>query len=220
MILASIVIAIILAYAIGSIPTGLIIGKLACGIDIREHGSGNIGSTNILRILGWKAGISVLVLDIAKGAIPCLLMMLFWNLFVGVESQFSWEYQLGLALCMATAVLGHMFSPFLKFKGGKGIATSFGGLVAVLPICAACALAVFLIVVLLSRYVSLGSLIGTFAYAATAMFFYNYSIIFMIFGWLVFILIVFAHRKNIIRLAKGEESKFSVGSKEKLMEED
>jgi glycerol-3-phosphate acyltransferase PlsY len=144
----------------GSIPFGLILGR-ARGIDIRDHGSGNIGATNVARVLGWKIGLLAFVLDVAKGLVPVALAGIVMDTFgkpvVPTHDALAW---LGV---MTTPVLGHCFSPFLKFKGGKGVATGLGALVAVAPamsLAGLVGLCVFILVLRLTRYVSVSSIVA------------------------------------------------------------
>lgn len=198
---------IVLAYFTGAIPSGFIIGKCH-GIDIRTVGSCNTGATNVTRTIGKKAGVFCFFCDFLKGAVPVLAAMFF--------TQTSW---LPLA-AFAAAVAGHMFPVYLKFKGGKGIATAAGGAFAIAPLPLVTALAVWYIVFRISRYVSLASIIAATVLPLGALllrlFFDPAQAHFLLrvqwgtviaFG-VIGALAVFRHRSNIVRLLNGTESRF------------
>ncbi len=185
------------SYLIGSIPFGLILGKLR-GVDIREYGSGNIGTTNVMRTVGAKAGAVVLVGDVLKG----------------VSAVFIARYVIGspageMAAGFA-AVAGHDWSVFIKFRGGRGVATSVGGLFVMAPLAAVGGFAVFILVIALTRYASLGSLVGALSGVAIAAAFTAADRIpaeYLIYTGVVVALIIFQHRDNISRLISGAERK-------------
>jgi acyl phosphate:glycerol-3-phosphate acyltransferase len=191
----------ILAYLAGSIPTAVWYGKIFHGVDVRQHGSGNAGATNSLRTLGKKAGIIVLIVDFLKGFLA-----------VKAASLFSSETDSILLLIMGLAVIaGHIFPIFAQFRGGKGVATAMGVLVATFPWAALGCVVVFMIIVFATKYVSLASLLGALAFPIQLTFnLWNdnadkYAIGF---SWLIFIILAVMHRQNIQRLLKGTESKF------------
>ncbi len=191
----------IFAYLAGSIPTAVWYGKIFHGVDVRQHGSGNAGATNSLRTLGKKAGIIVLIVDFLKGFLA-----------VKAASLFSTETDNILPLIMGLAVIaGHIFPIFAQFRGGKGVATAMGVLVATFPWAALGCVVVFMIIVFATKYVSLGSILGALAFPIQLTFnFWNdnadkYAIGF---AWLIFIILAVMHRQNIQRLLKGTESKF------------
>lgn len=188
---------VIMAYLIGNISPSVIISKKFQNQDIRTQGSGNAGATNVMRVMGKKMGIIVFLLDLVKGAIPALL----GTYFGGIE--------LGL-ICGTVTVIGHIFPVFLKFKGGKGVATSLGVGLVVSPIYALIGFGVFFIVVIGTKYVSLGSILGVCTFPLL-MFFTNDNISIRIFSTILGLLVIYSHRENIKRLAKGQENKF--GSK-------
>jgi len=208
---------IFLSYLIGSIPTALIISKKVFGFDIREKGSGNVGSTNAIRILGWKWGLIVQIIDILKGV---LAVLIFANLLGGNIKLGSGEYfeHITIVRIIAglSAVTGHIWSIFAGFRGGKGINTTAGILVGIAPLEIGIALGIFIIAVMLSGYISLGSILGALALPSTVIFRYNllgeqvpaYHIIFY-FTLSLAVLLLFTHRKNIIRILKGTENRFS-----------
>ncbi|AFK02748.1 Glycerol-3-phosphate acyltransferase [Emticicia oligotrophica DSM 17448] len=195
------ILSIILAYLMGSIPTAVWYGRIFHGIDVREHGSGNAGATNSLRTLGKKAGIIVLIVDFLKG----FLAVKAAGLFMSDITQYLYLL-MGLAV-----IMGHIFPIFAQFKGGKGVATSMGVLVATFPWAALGCFLVFLVIVLATKYVSLGSILGGLAFPIQLMFNLwndnadNYAIGF---AWVVFLILTIMHRQNISRLINGTENKF------------
>lgn len=198
--------ALILAYLCGSIPTAVWIGQAFFDIDVREYGSGNAGATNTFRVLGKKAGIPVMFLDILKGWTATNLAFI-----IGVSTTGAYHsvpftnYQLALGIA---AVMGHLFPVFAGFRGGKGIATLFGMILAVnLPAALLC-VSVFIVVLLITRYVSLGSILAGFTYPIGVTFvFPMYIKSVIIYGMCMCVLILVTHQKNIERLLKGKESK-------------
>lgn len=178
-------------YLLGSIPFGYILVKLK-GKDIREFGSGNIGATNVFRF-NKKLGIITGILDISKSLIPTLLALKFSNFLIASITGFL-------------AILGHATTPFLKFKGGKSVSTTFGAYLILTPLPFLFSFLTFIILVLLTRIVSVSSMSAVFILAITVAFM-NHPLYFKILTAFVFILIVFLHRENIKRLLKGEERK-------------
>ena len=205
---------IIAAYLIGAIPFGYIVPRFYGIDDIRKHGSGNIGATNVTRILGFKAAIWVYVGDIAKGVLAVVIGRWF-------VSNFELPYlsvDAYLLICVLAAMLGHIFPLYLKFKGGKGVNTVLGGMIALLPLEALLALVVFGIVVIISKYISLGSMLASIAFflIVTGERFLMHKDIAMIYIYisgLVALLILITHRQNIVRIFAGEESKITNKSK-------
>lgn len=213
---------IISAYIIGSIPFGIIIGKLFCKIDIREHGSKNIGSTNAIRVLGKKVGFIVFFFDVLKGALVIIILKL-------LESFGIWTTPIDYFFYGAAAIIGHSFSIFLNFKGGKAVATSLGVVLMLTPIPAIMCLIVFLITLYTTGYVSLGSTFATITVVATTWILYifgveatniwNYfisspTLILCILYSILSCLIIIKHKKNYIRLIKGTENNFKKKKKE------
>ncbi len=186
---------LIAAYIIGSCPTGYLLGKWLMGIDIREHGSGNPGATNVFRVVGKRAGIITLVVDFLKGFLPVFL-----SLTLDPRAQ-AFASLLGLA-----AIAGHNWSIWLKFNGGKGVATSAGVFMALLPIPTALSLVVFGIASRLSGHISVGSMAGALSNPL-------FALLFRSTGYRIFLslccalLIILMHRKNIVRLMRSEEMK-------------
>ena len=192
--------AVILAYVIGSIPTSFLIGK-ARGIDVRQEGSGNVGATNVLRAVGKLPALITLVVDVAKGIIAVTLLA---SLCYTREAPIT--FNVFRALLGLSAIAGHNWSIFLKFKGGKGVATSCGVLMILLPKATAIAILVFLITVWFTRYVSLGSILlsATVPIAAALL---GREIELIILAVTLCILISYRHKANIKRLLRGAENK-------------
>ena len=185
---------VILSYLLGSVPSGLIIGKLS-GLDVRNAGSGNIGATNVARLLGKKGGLLTLVADMAKGLIPVLAVQ-----------------QMGLgdpiaALVGIGAFVGHLYPVFLNFKGGKGVATGFGVLLGLAPLAATILLVIFAAVAFSTRIVSLSSMVTAVA-APLLLWLFYYSPTYIMMATLMAIMIVFRHYANIQRLLNGTEPRF------------
>ena len=190
------------AYLLGSIPTGYLVAK-AKGIDIRSVGSGNIGATNVFRILGKPAGIFVLVADALKGFLAVWLTQEFsphFNIAAG-------HLEMHLILAVVGAILGHNYTCFLKFKGGKGIATSAGVLMALAPAAFVVVLTVFILVVFVSRYISLGSITAAFC-LPFAVWFFNGSKTMVGIMAALGALAIYKHKANIGRLLNGTENRF------------
>ena len=207
--------ALILAYLLGSIPSAVWVGKAFFKIDVREYGSGNAGATNTFRVLGKKAGIPVMLMDIAKGWLATNLAYLIGLSVTGPTHSVQYvNYQLALGIC---AVMGHLFPVFAGFRGGKGIATLFGMIVAVHPPAALLCVAVFILVLLLSKYVSLSSISAGFTFPLSVIFIYQVSVkAIIIYGMCICVLILVTHQKNIERLLKRKESKVNLFKKKPL----
>jgi glycerol-3-phosphate acyltransferase PlsY len=195
--------AIILSYLVGAIPVGLIVGKLFKGVDIREHGSGNIGFTNALRVLGFVPGIIVLLLDVAKGVIPVLFISRLGTIQANALAPYMSE------LCGGIAIVGHIWTVFLKFHGGKGVSTSLGVFISVYPFAGLISLGLWLIVVAVTRYVSLGSILLCISFCVVVFVTYGPRFWSMgIMGLVITALVIYRHRGNIQRLLTGNERKF------------
>jgi len=193
----------VLAYLLGSIPAAVWIGKGFHKIDIRKHGSGNAGTTNIIRILGWKTGIPVLIIDVIKGWLAAMLPIFFQMAEPGSGLLINMQIIAGL-----TAVVGHMFPVFADFRGGKGVATVFGVLLALHPILTICCFGVFLVIFLITGIVSLASMGAGIIFPILLFFIFDTpSVVFKIFSIVVAIALLLTHRNNIRRLLRGEESK-------------
>lgn len=198
----------IIAYLIGSIPTALIISRRYFGIDIRDYGSGNMGATNTFRTLGQKYGIIVMILDILKGMLAVGLFYLI-PFYLRSENELD-RTNFMIALGMA-AVLGHIFPVFASFKGGKGVATLLGMLIAIQPIVAVCCFGVFLLVLFLTRYVSLSSILAAMMLPISVLWIWNENeISYRVFALVVAFLVIITHQKNIGRLIKGAENRMPI----------
>ncbi len=209
-------IVIVLSYLVGSFPTALVFGKLFKGIDVREHGSKNMGSTNAFRVLGWKVGVLVQLVDIAKGFIATLLIskLFYGNLPFENRTPFQ-DITIVQLIAGISAIIGHVWTVFAGFKGGKGINTTAGMLLSLAPIDATIAIGIFILVLTFSGYVSLGSIIAAYSFPS-AMFirenFFGVEIdgyhTLIYFSLAVCIFLTYNHRANIKRLMYGEENRF------------
>lgn len=197
---------IVCAYFIGSIPSALIISKTVFGIDIRDYGSGNMGATNTFRTLGSRYGVIVMAMDILKGVIASSLY-----LFISFYSENELaRTNLIIGLGMA-AVLGHIFPIFAGFKGGKGVATLFGMVLALQPVVALVCVGVFLLVLFLTRYVSLSSILASIMLPVSVLWIWNeHEVLYRVFALLVAGLVLLTHQKNIGRLLRGVESRLPI----------
>ncbi len=197
------------AYLLGSIPTAVWVGKMFFGIDVREHGSGNAGATNTLRTLGKPAGFSVLFIDLLKGFAAASLVRLDSTLVPDSAQFLNIQMVFG-----AFAVLGHVYPVFAGFKGGKGIATLVGVITAMSGWLALCCFITFMVVVFITRYVSLGSIISAIASPLYIGLIYDWQQpTFLYFCIAIAVLVVYTHRSNIGRLRSGTESRFSLNKK-------
>jgi len=206
-----IVIGIVLAaYLLGSIPSAVWIGRIFFNTDVRESGSGNAGATNTIRVLGWQAGIAVFVMDILKGWVAVQLVGLIPAGILAAD-QFT-----AMRVVVAMAVItGHIFPVFARFNGGKGVATLVGVGIALFPQALLVALGIFIVILLSSGYVSLSSIFTSIAFPFLIFFIFPPdAALLKWFSVLIAIFIPLTHRKNIVRLLNGEESKF-IGKKKK-----
>ncbi|MCM8901125.1 glycerol-3-phosphate 1-O-acyltransferase PlsY [Caldicoprobacter algeriensis] len=186
-------IAVLAGYLLGSIPPSFLAGKIARNIDIRQYGSGNAGATNVLRVLGVKAGIAVFLADILKGVLATLIGR--WM-----------AGEIGAVLAGFAAIVGHNWPVFLNFRGGKGIATSFGVLLVLFPLISAILFVVGVIIIAITGYVSLGSITAAILFPILLVIFgYDWKMV--LFGVLVGGLALYRHRSNISRLIEGKENK-------------
>ncbi|HRH37682.1 MAG TPA: glycerol-3-phosphate 1-O-acyltransferase PlsY [Flavobacteriales bacterium] len=201
--------AMVLAYLCGSVPTSVWWGKAFFHTDVREHGSKNAGATNTFRVLGPKAGVPVLLIDVLKGFIPVRVLPNFSELPVD-KGPWMW---LRVALVIA-AVLGHLYPVFANFRGGKGVATSLGGVLAVHPGAAVICIVVFALVFLGWRYVSLGSLCAAVAFPlAVVIVYHEISAVKIGFAIGLCMMVIYTHRENIGRLLRGEENRMDFAAR-------
>lgn len=208
------VLVILLAYLLGSIPTSVWVGKIFYGVDVRDYGSGNAGATNAMRTLGAKAGIPVFIIDMLKGYLAVRLLYL-TDLYIPETGMFvNFQLYLGLA-----AMMGHVFPVFAGFRGGKGVATLSGVVFAIHPYAAMFVLLIWVVTLLLFRYVSLSSMIAGFSFPAILIFVYRtqYPSL-VIFAFILAILMLFTHQKNIERLVHGKEKKVKILKKREVVQ--
>lgn len=202
------VLVIVIAYLIGSVPTAVWVSKGFFGIDIREYGSGNAGATNTFRVLGSRWGTFVMMMDVLKGvaATSLYLLLPFYANTLNEWDRTNLMVGLGLA-----AVLGHIFPIWADFRGGKGVATLFGMILAIQPVVAVCCVGVFLLVLYLTRFVSLSSIFASIAFAVLILFIFNEKEpLYRAFAIAVALLVILTHQKNITRLLRGSESKVPI----------
>ena len=193
------------AYLLGSIPSAIWYGEAYFGIDVRKYGSGNAGATNTFRVLGKRAGTIVLLIDVLKGwTATRLASLLFYANALETEQLLAFKLVLGF-----TAVLGHLYPVFVRFKGGKGVATSLGMILAIEPQVATVCIGIFLLVLLASNFVSLSSIVAALAFPLLLLFgvFGHASTLLIVFGFVLFAVVTYTHHKNIVRLLKGSESR-------------
>ncbi len=197
---------IILSYLIGSIPTALIISRRFFGIDIRDYGSGNMGATNTFRVLGSRYGTMVMVFDILKG-MAAVMLYNFLPFYINNDLERT-NLMLGLGVA---AVIGHVFPVFAGFKGGKGVATLLGMVLAIQPVIAISCIGIFVLVLFLTRYVSLSSILAAVALPICVLWIWNENeLLYRIFALFVAILVVVTHQKNIGRILRGVESRVPI----------
>ena len=204
---------ILIAYLVGGFPSAIVIGKGFYGIDVREHGSHNMGTTNTLRVLGVAPGIVVAILDVAKGSVGVLVMRLLLARFapdLGVTA-----YDVLLICSGLAAILGHLKSPYLHFTGGKGAATAFGVLVVIMPLSAIVVAVVWFALVFITRIVSIATMVAALTLPFTCPVMHPGHPVYMVLSVLIVVLIIVAHRSNIKRLMHGEEKKLTFGHAER-----
>mgnify|MGYP003585643555 FL=1 len=196
----TIALSIIIGYIFGSIPSGLVLVKMVCGIDIREYGSKNIGTTNVFRTVGGRMASIVLIADVIKGILAVLLVRYFF------ESNLQLELLTAIA-----SLLGHNYSIFLGFKGGRGVATGLGLILLFMPDVCIFSFTVWLVIVFVTRYVSLGSIVGAFITPIVA-YYRGYPIELVLFALAACVFVIVRHYENMKRLIAGTESKIKQGS--------
>lgn len=188
---------VLVSYLLGATPTSYVTGRMMRGIDLRQHGSGNLGATNAFRVLGWKGALPALLVDIAKGWVPAAVFPA-WD---GAPAVWALAYG-------ATAIFGHVFSVYVRFRGGKGVATSAGVLLALAPWAVLVGFVIWATVVAATRIVSVASMAAAVAVPVAVYLLQGVGPVF----WLVVFVaafVLFAHRSNMARLLKGEENRFS-----------
>ena len=213
----SLVTVLVLSYIVGSIQGSLWSSKLLYGIDVREHGSGNAGATNTFRVVGWQAGVVATIVDMGKGAFAAgvLPMITLFGPFPAFGISAPGEAAVIVSLlCGLAAVTGHMFPVFAKFRGGKGVNTAAGILLALTPLSTVLTMVVFVVTLATSRYVSLGSILASIAFPTIVavrkyVFGADLSVSLLVFGVVIGLAIVVAHQSNIKRLLDGNENRVS-----------
>jgi glycerol-3-phosphate acyltransferase PlsY len=210
MIIAKFAAVIIMGYLLGSIPFGLLIGRRSAKVDVRQYGSGKTGATNVLRAAGKKAAALVVILDVSKG----VLAVLFAGLIIRGDYLVVGEFGLGMlvaqVLAASAAIIGHIFPVFLKFKGGRGVAPFFGGLIALCPPAAIFGGEILIIGAGLTKFASLGSIagvVGTYAVLVPLTILSGFPIEYLAYALIGTIIVIVMHRDNIVRLVKGKERK-------------
>lgn len=204
------IVLLLAAYLLGSMPFSVWLGQLFYKIDVREYGSGNAGATNTMRVLGKKAGLSVLVLDVLKGVAAVNLVRLTGDIEAGTQAFINIELVLGIA-----AIFGHIFPIYAGFRGGKGISTLLGVVIALSPIAALCSLIVFVTVLAITRYVSLSSMISSILFPIYIIFVEKTEFLSLIlFSIFITVIVIITHQKNIERLIRREESKIFASGKQ------
>jgi glycerol-3-phosphate acyltransferase PlsY len=205
---ALLIISIVAAYLLGSIPSSVWYGIGYFGIDVRKQGSGNAGATNTFRVLGKRAGTVVMLIDVLKGwTATCLASMLFYMNEIGETELLVYKILFGII-----AIIGHIFPVFVNFKGGKGIATLLGMVLAIHPELASVCITIFILTLIASQYVSLSSILATLAFPVlswTGAFGHPEPLL-IVFGFVMFVLVVFTHQKNIVRLLNGNENRVNI----------
>jgi len=220
-------IVVVLSYILGSLPTAVLFSKWKHGFDIRTKGSGNAGGTNVFRVLGWKSGILVMAIDFAKGFVATVLIArLFWDPTLPFYNRTPFDdFTIIQMICGGAAIIGHIWTAFAGFRGGKGIATGAGMLLGVTPVEFGISASVFFIVFMAYKYVSLGSISAAVAFPATLFIRFNifgdeihsYKTLIM-FSLGVALLLIYSHRANIRRLIEGTENRVSQAAKQKPVE--
>ncbi len=216
--MVNMVIVTLLSYLIGSIPTSVMLSKWRHGFDIRSKGSGNAGGTNVFRVLGWKSGVFIIVMDALKGVIATtVIARLFWDPTLPFYNHTPFDdFTIIQMICGGAAIIGHVLTVFAGFKGGKGIATGAGMLIGIAPTEFAVSIAVFFIFLFAFRYVSLGSIMAAAAFPLTLIVRYNIlsdeihsykTLVFFSIGIALFL--IYSHRANIKRLLEGTERKIT-----------
>jgi len=193
---------VLISYLLGSIPSSYIAGRVVRGIDLREHGSGNLGATNTFRVLGPRVAAPVMLLDMAKGLVPAAL-------FPQLDGEAAWGWALAYG---AAAILGHVFSIYMRFQGGKGVATATGVFAALSPVATGIALVAWLLVLRFGRMVSLASIVAAATLVGALVLTEDRAEVLAL-GVVVAAFVVFRHRSNVGRILRGEEHRFGTPGK-------
>ncbi|MGD8777978.1 MAG: glycerol-3-phosphate 1-O-acyltransferase PlsY [Ignavibacteria bacterium] len=213
----NLIVIVILSYLVGSIPTSILMSRWVKNIDIRNYGSGNAGGTNVMRVLGWKYGVVVILLDAFKGAFAVILIArLYLGSFPFPNATPFDDFTLVQIIAGLAAVLGHIWTIFADFKGGKGIATALGFLITLITVDMLLAIAVFIVVVSISRYISLGSILAAISVPLIIVVRENifgaqiqgYHTI-LPFCVLIALIVIYTHRSNLLRLINGKENRIN-----------
>jgi len=192
------------SYFVGAIPFALLIGKWFFETDVRNHGSGNLGATNVMRVLGWKAGLAVFLLDAAKGAVCVVFASVIHPAAAGEPMQ-----DMLYIGAMIASVMGHSYSPYIGFRGGKGVATAAGAMLVLTPVAWLGTFLTFAVVVAIFKMVSLGSIAAAIVYPILTVLIASDRPAIMALSVLVAVIVIWRHRVNIVRIAKGQESRIT-----------
>ncbi|MBL7075355.1 glycerol-3-phosphate 1-O-acyltransferase PlsY [candidate division KSB1 bacterium] len=198
---------IIISYLLGSFPTSIIVGRILKGIDIRNYGSENAGATNTFRVLGWKAGMLVLLVDMAKGLLAVTLI----TKYFGDPKEMGRFADLSPIIAGSAVILGHIYTAFARFKGGKGVGTATGVIIGIAPLTSLVCILIWLMIVLTTRFVSVASLAAACCFPLITLLRKDFDLPLLIFSVLLPLVIVYTHRENIRRLFKGEENRLRKG---------
>jgi glycerol-3-phosphate acyltransferase PlsY len=212
--IAIFLVTVVAAYLLGSIPSSVWYGIGYFGIDVRKHGSGNAGATNTFRILGKRAGTIVMLIDVLKGwTATGIASLLFYMNAIGETELLMYKILFGII-----AITGHIFPVFVGFKGGKGIATLLGMVLAIHPELALVCITIFILTLIASQFVSLSSILATLAFPVLSWLgvFGQPEPLLIVFGFVMFVLVVVTHQKNIIRLLNGNENRVNIFKKSKV----
>ena len=216
MIVIKFILAAVIGYLMGAIPFALILGKRMGGVDISKHGSGNLGGTNVLRVLGIRAGFLTMALDIVKAFVPVLLAKFIIGDSILNIAGFPLNWQWGQVITALMVMVGHNWSVYIRFRGGKGVATYFGSLFAIFPWAALLGGAILIVTVLLSKYMSLGSIVSSLCILCLFILLTVIDVsppVYLAYSVISTALIIYQHRSNISRLQAGTESRMGLGRK-------